>query len=130
MEPGFEFEGTWITDPHWEPSHRWRFDTEHDACMFYGFPDNFHKLWHATETKEKNNMNETTKKLRTILVDMITRQFKTDFGIDNRINLYMVEVQFIKDVVISLTGTDAEDSNKLHDWACDLVGEIHKEFGE
>ena len=73
-------------------------------------------------------MNETIEKLRTILLDMITRQFKTDHGIDNRINLYMVEVQFIKDVVITLAGNDAEDSNKLHDWACDLVDEIHKVF--
>ena len=47
-------------------------------------------------------MNETIKKLRTILLDMITRQFKTSHGIDNRINLSMVEVQFIKDVVITL----------------------------
>ena len=75
-----------------------------------------------------DSLNETTKKLRTILLDMITRQFKTNHGIDNRINLYMVEVQFIKDVVITLAGNDAEDSNKLHDWACDLVDEIHKEF--
>ena len=74
-------------------------------------------------------MNKTIEKLRTILLDMITRQFKTNHGIDNRINLYMVEVQFIKDVVITLAGNDAEDSNKLHDWACDLVDEIHKEFG-
>ena len=76
-----------------------------------------------------DSLNETTKKLRTMLLDMITRQFKTNYGIDNRINLYMVEVQFIKDVVITLAGNDAEDSNKLHDWACDLVDEIHKEFG-
>ena len=73
-------------------------------------------------------MNETTKKLRTILLDMITRQLKTNHGIDNRINLYMVEVQFIQDVVITLAGNDAEDSNKLHDWACDLVDEIHSAF--
>lgn len=73
-------------------------------------------------------MNETIKKLRTILLDMITRQFKTNHGIDNRINLYMVEVQFVKDVVITLAGNDAEDSNKLHDWACDFVDKIHKEF--
>lgn len=73
-------------------------------------------------------MNETIKKLRTILLDMITRQFKTSHGIDNRINLYMVEVQFIKDVVITLAGNGAENSNKLHDWACDIVDEIHKEF--
>lgn len=74
------------------------------------------------------SLNETIKKLRTLLLDMITRQFKTNQGIDNRINLYMVEVQFIKDVVITLAGNDAEDSDKLHDWACDLVDEIHKEF--
>lgn len=75
-----------------------------------------------------DSLNETIKKLRTLLLDMITRQFKTNQGIDNRINLYMVEVQFIKDVVITLAGNDAEDSDKLHDWACDLVDEIHKEF--
>lgn len=75
-----------------------------------------------------DSLNETIKKLRTLLLDMITRQFKTNHGIDNRINLYMVEVQFIKDVVITLAGNDAEDSDKLHDWACDLVDEIHKEF--
>lgn len=75
-----------------------------------------------------DSLNETTKKLRTILLDMITRQFETNHGIDNRINLYLVEVQFIKDVVITLAGNAAEDSNKLHDWACDLVDEIHKEF--
>lgn len=73
-------------------------------------------------------MNETIKKLRTILLDMITRQFKTNIDIDNRINLYMVEVQFIKDVIITLAGNDAEDSDKLHGWACDLVDEIHKKF--
>lgn len=75
-----------------------------------------------------DSLNETIKKLRTILLGMITRQFKTNQGIDNRINLYMVEVQFIKDVVITLAGNDAEDSDKLHDWACGLVDEIHKEF--
>lgn len=74
-------------------------------------------------------MNETVKKLRTILLDMINRQFKTNYDIDNRINLYLVEVQFIKDVVIALTGNAAEDNDNLHDWACDLVDEIHKEFG-
>lgn len=75
-------------------------------------------------------MNETLKKLRAILVDNLTRQFKSDTGIDNRINLYMVEVQFIKAVVISLTGSEAEDSDNLHDFACDLVDRIHREFGE
>lgn len=75
-----------------------------------------------------DSLNETTKKLRTILLDMITRQFKTNHGTDNRVNLYMVEVQFIKDVVITLAGTNAKDSNNLHDWACDIVNEIHKEF--
>jgi hypothetical protein len=73
-------------------------------------------------------MNETIKKLRAIQLDMITRQFKTNPGIDNRVNLHMIEVQFIKDVIISLTGNNAEDSDKLHDWACDLVDELHNEF--
>lgn len=75
-------------------------------------------------------MGETLKKLRAILVENLTRQFKSDTGIDNRINLYMVEVQFIKSVVISLAGNEAEDSDSLHDFACDLVDKIHKEFGE
>lgn len=52
-KPGFDYEGHWITDPHWDPTHRWRFDTEHDACLFYGFPDNFHTLWQTTESLEK-----------------------------------------------------------------------------
>ena len=73
-------------------------------------------------------MNETIEKLRTILLDIIDRQFKTNYGIDNRTNLYMAEVQFIKGVVVALTGNDAEDNDSLHDWACTLVDEIHKEF--
>lgn len=75
-----------------------------------------------------NSTNETTKKLRTILLDMVTRQFKTNSCTDNRVNLYMVEVQFIKDVIITIAGTDAKDNDSLHDWACDIVNEIHKEF--
>lgn len=73
-------------------------------------------------------MNETIKKLRTIQVDMFVRQFKTNPGIDNSTNLYMVEVQFIKDVIISLMGNAAEDSDQLHDWACDLMDKIHRDF--
>lgn len=76
-----------------------------------------------------DSLNETTKKLRTILLDMITRQFKTNPGIDNRTNLYMVEVQLIKDVVVALSGNIAEGNDSLHNWACDLVDEIHEEFG-
>lgn len=75
-------------------------------------------------------MNETVKKLRAVLLDMINRQFKTEYGIDNQINLYMVEVQFIKDVIVSLTGVDTVCDSDLHDWACDLVDSIHKEFSE
>ena len=75
-----------------------------------------------------DSINETTKKLRTILLDMITRQLKTNSCTDNRVNLYMVEVQFIKDVVTTLAGTNAKDNGNLHDWACDIVNEIHKEF--
>lgn len=75
------------------------------------------------------SLNETTKKLRTILLDMITRQLKTNSGIDNRVNLYLVEVQFIEDVIICLAGDAAMNSDDIHDWACDIVDEIHKEFG-
>ena len=75
-----------------------------------------------------NSINETTNKLREILLGMITRQLKTNSCTDNRVNLYMVEVQFIKDVIITIAGTDAKDNDNLHDWACDIVNEIHKEF--
>lgn len=75
-----------------------------------------------------DSINETTKKLRTILLDMITKQLKTNSCTDNRVNIYMVEVQFIKDVVLTIAGTDAKDNDNLHDWACDIVNEIHKEF--
>ena len=75
-----------------------------------------------------DSMNETTEKLRTILLDMITIQFETNPGIDNRTNLYITEVQFIKDVITSLTGIDVENNDRLHDWACDLVDEIHNKF--
>ena len=75
-----------------------------------------------------NNINETTKKLRATLLDMLIRQLKTNSCTDNRVNLYMVEVQFIKDVIITIAGTDAKDNDNLHDWACDIVNKIHKEF--
>lgn len=75
-----------------------------------------------------DSLNETTKKLRAILSDMITKQLKTNSCIDNCVNLYMVEVQFIKDVVLTIAGTDAIDNDNLHDWACDIVNEIHEEF--
>ena len=75
-----------------------------------------------------NNINETTKKLRAALLDMLIRQLKTNSCTDNRVNLYMVEVQFIKDVIITIAGTDAKDNDNLHDWACDIVNKIHKEF--
>ena len=39
------------------------------------------------------------------------------------------EEQVIKDVIICLAGDGAMDSDGLHDWACDIVDEIHKEFG-
>ena len=76
-----------------------------------------------------DSLNEITKKLRTILLDMITEQLETDTGIDNRTNLYIVEVQFIKHVIASITGTNIDDNDKLHDWACDLVDEVHNKFG-
>ena len=75
-----------------------------------------------------DSLNETTKKLRTILLGMITRQLKTNSCTDNRVNLYMVEVQFIKDVIITIAGSDVKDNDNLHDWACDIVNKIHKEF--
>ena len=49
---GFDFEGQWIEDPHWDCSHRWEFDTEHDSAVYYGFPANHHDLWLKTDTKE------------------------------------------------------------------------------
>ena len=76
-----------------------------------------------------DSIDEITKKLRTILLDMITKQLETDTGIDNRTNLYIVEVQFIKHVIVSITGTNIDDNDKLHNWACDLVDEVHNKFG-
>lgn len=75
-----------------------------------------------------DSMNETINRLRTILVNMLISQLNTNSGIDNRINLNITEVQFIKSVVSSITGVRIDNNDKLHDWACDLVDEIHKEF--
>lgn len=69
-------------------------------------------------------------KLRVILVDTLPKQFYENPGIDNRTNLYIAEVQFIKNVVASLTGVDTENNDELHSWACDIVDKIHKEFGD
>ena len=75
-----------------------------------------------------DSMNETIKNLRTILKNMFIAQFDTNPGIDNSINLHITEVQFIKCAIASLTGTSTDNDDILHDWACDLVDEIHNKF--
>lgn len=73
-------------------------------------------------------MNETVKKIRAMILGMFNQQYKNNAGIDNRINLYMVEVQFIKDVVTAITGDACQETDKFHDYCCDLLDEMHKEF--
>ena len=81
-------------------------------------------------TKQKDNQNDNViTKLKIIFMEMLAKQFYGNAGIDNRTNLYIAEVTFVKNVVANLTGIDMKNNDKLHDWACDLVDEIHKEFG-
>ena len=49
LKDGFDYNGVWITNPHYEETGRFKFDTEHDAAIHYGFPKNLHALWVATE---------------------------------------------------------------------------------
>ena len=77
----------------------------------------------------RTNMNETIKKLRTILIDMVTRQLKVSTGISTRINLYMVEVQLLKDLFSVFTGMNPDDeSDEYHDWICNTLDELHHKF--
>lgn len=93
-EPGFDYEGHWITDPHWDPTHRWQFDTEHDASLFYGFPDDFHKLWEMTATPERR---------------MYHSMINCFYMKDNPFDFYDVDM-FRQDICDSLfTETDPQD---------------------
>lgn len=49
LKDGFEYNGVWIDNPHTEETGRFYFDTEYDAAIYYGFPENLHALWVATE---------------------------------------------------------------------------------
>lgn len=66
-------------------------------------------------------------RLRKMLLEMLNRQFKTDTGISTRINLYMVEVQLVKDLACVMTGSDDCDDG-LHDFICDFVDTLHAKF--
>lgn len=75
-------------------------------------------------------MEETIKKLRAIFLANLNRQLKNDTGISTRINLYLVEVQLLKDLFYVFTGMDAgeDDPDAFHDYCCDVIDTIHKEF--
>ena len=62
-------------------------------------------------------------RLRKMFLEMLNRQFNHDSGISTRTNLYMVEVQLLKDLLQVYTGAEQED---LHDLACDFVDLVHK----
>ena len=75
-------------------------------------------------------MNETIKKFRSIFIENLNRQLKNETGISTTINLYMVEVQLLKDLFYVFTGMDEDDekSDRFHDYCCDIIDSIHKEF--
>ena len=64
-------------------------------------------------------------KLRKMLLEMLNRQFNHDSGISTRTNLYMVEVQLLKDLLQVYTGAEQED---LHDIPCDFIDLVHKKY--
>ena len=75
-------------------------------------------------------MEETIKKFRAIFLDNLNRQLKGNTGISTRINLYMIEVQLLKDLFYVFTGMDAgiDYPDAIHDYCCDVIDTIHKEF--
>lgn len=68
-------------------------------------------------------------KLRKIFAEMLSRQFKVETGISTRINLYIVEVELLKNVFYIFTGQDPDDEDDdYHDWVCDVINTLHKKF--
>ena len=68
-------------------------------------------------------------KLRKMLLEMFQRQMKSDTGISTRMNLYMVEVQLLKDFVYAITGNAqlyGEHDDEIHDACCNFIDRMHK----
>ena len=51
---GFWYEGIWIINPHYEETGRFKFDTERDSAIYYGFPEGHHELWQKAEVAMKD----------------------------------------------------------------------------
>lgn len=68
-------------------------------------------------------------KLRNIFLDMLNRQFKIETGISTRTNLYMVEVELLKNLFYIFSGQDPDDEDDLyHDWVCNVIDTLHHKF--
>ena len=68
-------------------------------------------------------------KLRNIFLDMLNRQLKNAKGISTRMNLYMIEVELLKDLFAVFTGMDPdEEADEYHDWVCSTLDELHHKF--
>jgi hypothetical protein len=68
-------------------------------------------------------------KLRSIFLDMLNRQIKNAKGVSTRTNLYMVEVELLKDLFAVFTGMDPdEEADEYHDWVCNTLDELHHKF--
>lgn len=70
-----------------------------------------------------------TEKIRKMLLEMFQRQMNSESGISSRLNLYMVEVQLLKDFVCVITGNAqiyGEHEDKIHEACCDFIDKIHK----
>lgn len=69
-------------------------------------------------------------KLRKMFIDMLTYQLKVDTGVSTRMNLYIVEVELLKNVFYVFTGQDPddEDDDGFHDWVCNVIDTLHHKF--
>ncbi len=68
-------------------------------------------------------------RLRKIFLEMLNNQMRQETGISTRINLYMVEVQLLKDLFAVFTGMDPDDEScEYHDWVCSMLDELHHKF--
>lgn len=73
-------------------------------------------------------MSKTQDTLRKLYLEMLMRQLKVETGISSRTNMYMVEVQLMKDLVSVFTGCDTEDEDQFHDYICNMIDELHHKF--
>ena len=68
-------------------------------------------------------------RLKAMILSMFNRQMKTDPGISTRMNLYMVEVQLLKDFACDITGNVqlyGDHDDEIHDLCCAFIDKIHK----